>query len=195
MSVPAPSTQCTAFAGTDKIASGDARTVASVVKAAIDADPTASILVFDDTTAEPVEFDLRGTIEDVLSRLPERAAANEAAPEGPRPPGRPRLGVVAREVTLLPRHWDWLASQPGGASVTLRKLVERARRESGDDDRVRIARDATYRFMLVLAGNEPGFEDATRALWAGERGRFGELIAGWPADVREYATTLSAGCW
>ena len=109
-----------------------------------------------------------------------------------RGPGRPKLGVVAREVTLLPRHWDWLAAQPGGASVALRRLVEDARRVSASDDRRRAAQEAAYRFMQAMAGDQPGYEDATRALFAGDVARFEERTAAWPEDVREHASLLAA---
>jgi hypothetical protein len=105
--------------------------------------------------------------------------------------GRPKLGVVAREVTLLPRHWDWLNTQPGGASVALRKLVEEARRTSGDRDRTRAAQEAAYHFMSAIAGDLPGFEEATRALFAYDRRRFGDLVAQWPEDVRDHAIRLA----
>src|SRR5262245_3846770 len=108
-----------------------------------------------------------------------------------RRPGRPKLGVVAREVTLLPRHWEWLGAQPGGASVALRKLVEEARRANGDADRARAARDAAYRFMSVMAGNLAGFEEASRALFADDRRRFVGLVAGWPDDVRDHVVRLA----
>ncbi|MGB6081560.1 MAG: DUF2239 family protein, partial [Xanthobacteraceae bacterium] len=103
----------------------------------------------------------------------------------------PKLGVVAREVTLLPRHWDWLSMQPGGASVALRKLVEEARRRNGDHDRARMARDAAYHFMSTMAGNLPGFEEASRALFASDRHRFAELIASWPPDIRDHIVKLA----
>jgi hypothetical protein len=99
---------------------------------------------------------------------------------------------VAREVTLLPRHWDWLATQPGGASVALRKLVEEARRTNRGKDRVRLAKEAAYRFMSTLAGNEPGFEEAVRALFAGSEERFGSLVKNWPVDVANHAKKLAA---
>jgi hypothetical protein len=153
------------------------------------------VLVFDDTTSESIELDLRGTVEEVARRLAAQAPAArppEPAPEEARGPGRPKLGVVAREITLLPRHWEWLARQPGGASVTLRKLVEEARKAGAGKERVRQAQDAAYRFMSVMAGDRPGFEEATRALFAGKQGRFEELVEGWPADVREHARKLAA---
>jgi hypothetical protein len=105
--------------------------------------------------------------------------------------GRPKLGVVPREVTLLPRHWDWLNTQPGGASVALRKLVEEARRTSGSADRRRVAHESAYRFMSAVAGNLPGFEEATRSLFADDERRFAELVADWPSDVRDYAVMLA----
>ena len=135
-----------------------------------------AILVFDDVTGKPVDLDYW-----------------DAAPTAPAPSvGRPRLGVKAREVTLLPRHWDWLAAQPGGASVALRRLVEDARRVSASGDRRRAAQEAAYRFMQAMAGDQPGYEDATRALFAGDVARFEERTAAWPEDVREHASLLAA---
>ncbi|HTM70342.1 MAG TPA: DUF2239 family protein, partial [Luteimonas sp.] len=110
----------------------------------------------------------------------------------PRGRGRPKLGVVAREVTLLPRHWTWLNAQPGGASVALRKLVEAARRGNGDGDRRRAGQEAVYRFMHAIAGDQPGFEAAARALFAGDLGKLEDAIADWPHDIREHATMLAA---
>jgi uncharacterized protein len=178
---------CTAFSGKKRIASGGLREVAFQAKAALDADECAQVLIFDDVTSHLIELDFRGTAEDVLARIaPGIAPAEEEA----RRPGRPKLGVVAREVTLLPRHWEWLASQPGGASVALRKLVEHARLSNQGADRRRRAQEAAYRFMSAMAGNEPGFEEATRALFAGNRERFHEMVEGWPADIRDHAKKL-----
>jgi len=106
-------------------------------------------------------------------------------------PGRPKLGVVAREVTLLPRHWQWLSSQPEGASVVLRKLVEEARRANAGKDGVRRSQEAASRFMSVMAGDAPGFEEAARALFAGDAERFDQRVEGWPADLRDHAGTLA----
>lgn len=137
--------------------------------------------MFDDQTGQQLDVDSRA----VESRPPQ-----DAEPQF-RGRGRPRLGVVAREVTLLPSHWDWLNVQPGGASVALRKLVESARRTSGDRDRVRAAQESTYAFISAIAGNLPAFEEATRALFAYDRRRFSDLISGWPSDIRDYAIRLA----
>ena len=187
-----PSLRCTAFAGPSRIASGELRHVALKAKQAFDAGKP--VLVFEDASGRVVELPLELPAADLLKRLAEPAIAGPAAPGKPEPrgPGRAKLGVVAREVTLLPRHWDWLAAQPGGASVALRKLVEDARKVSADDDRRRAAQEAAYRFMQALAGNEAGYEDAARALFAGDIGKFEEHSATWPDDVREHAALLAA---
>ena len=182
-------THCTAFRGARCIAAGELADVALKAKAAVD--QGAQVMIFDDATSESIEVDFRGSAEDVLQRLAQ-PDGNQAVTEGRRGPGRPKLGVVAREITLLPRHWEWLSAQPGGASVALRKLVEEARRANGGKDRVRQSQEAAYRFMSVMAGNRPGFEEATRALFAGHRDRFDQLIAPWPKDVRHHASTLAA---
>ena len=178
---------CTAFAEDRMIASGAPSVVAAAVKAAHDAGE--AVLVFDDADARPVEFDLRGDLEAVLGRLA------PAEPVEKRGPGRPKLGVTAREVTLLPRHWDWLAAQPGGASVALRKLVENALREAEGPDRVRASREAAYRFMTAMAGDQPGYEEATRMLFAADWAAFDVAIEAWPSDVADYARRLAESGW
>jgi hypothetical protein len=185
---------CTAFLGTRRIASGDLAEVALKSKQATDRDKWAQVVIFDDVTSQVIEVDFRGTQKDVLRRIAEASPASvEAPPEATtRGPGRPKLGVVAREVTLLPRHWDWLASQPGGASVALRKLVEHALRANEGKDRRRRAQEAAYRFLSAMAGNEPGFEEAARALFAGKQARFDEIVEPWPIDVRDHARKLAA---
>ena len=189
MSAPAHPSQYVAFDGPTRVAAGDLAEVAAAVKARVDsADaPRSELLVFDAETSRLVELDLRGSLGDVLARL-----APPAEVAAPRAPGRPKLGVVAREVTLLPRHWEWLAAQPGGASVTLRKLVDQARRDGSGAERRRRAQEASYRFMVVVAGNEPGFEEALRALYAGDAGRFATLTDAWPIDVRAHARKLAS---
>ncbi|MGF6226632.1 hypothetical protein QFZ27_000587 [Inquilinus ginsengisoli] len=187
-----PVSTCTAFQGTRRIASGPLAEVALAVKRAADRGDT--VLVFDDATSRPVELDLRGSEAEVLARLPAPAVA-ETQSDAPRGPGRPKLGVVAREVTLLPRHWDWLAGQPGGASVTLRRLVEEARRAGEGRDRLRQAQEAAYRFMAAMAGDRPGFEEAARALFAPDRDRFAALTEDWPVDIRDHARRLAAAAF
>jgi uncharacterized protein len=188
-----PSTDYIAFEGERRIASGDLQAIARAAKQTLDQRKDASVLIFDGSTSEPVDLDFRGGLADVLARLPAPNGTAPAEPELPpnRGPGRPKLGVVAREVTLLPRHWEWLAQQAGGASVAIRKLVEEARRGGDDKDRIRRAQEAAYRFMSAMAGNKPHFEEATRALFAPDPVRFKALIAGWPVDVRDHAAKLA----
>jgi hypothetical protein len=194
--IQASSQQFTAFIGHQRLASGPLAEVTLAVLKVSRKAVTEPILVFDDANGRPIDLDLRGTERDIVARLPPPAANfetsdDEAVVSEPRGRGRPKLGVVARDVTLLPRHWEWLGTQPGGASVALRKLVEQARRAGGDRDRHRAARDAACHFMSAMAGDRPGFEEASRALFADDRRRFGELIAAWPADIRDHIVKLA----
>ena len=193
-----PSSLWVAFGGKRLVASGAPRQVAERLLEWSAARPDRQPQVFDACTSEVVELDLRGSRQSVLRRLPPapvaggQAPGDPAQPDAARGPGRPRLGVVAREVTLLPRHWEWLTAQPGGASVALRKLVEQAMRSSRESDRVRLATESAYRFMHALAGDEPGFEEAARALFARDTEACARHMAAWPKDVRAHATALVA---
>jgi hypothetical protein len=180
----------TAFEGQRRLASGPLPQIALAVKRA-EQGGSERIGIFSDATGRPIDLDLRGSEDEILARLPPGPAAPEVALSEPRGRGRPKLGVVAREVTLLPRHWEWLNAQPGGASVSLRKLVEAARRANGDEDRGRAARDAAYHFMSAAAGNLPHFEEASRALFADDRRRFASLIDTWPSDIRDHIARLA----
>jgi hypothetical protein len=201
MDNPKAKIRCIAFADAKRcIASGGLRQVALRVKEVLDADPAAQVLVFDEAAGRVIDLDLRGSAEDINKRLahtddmlPEEAESGEQAAVRGR--GRPKLGVVAREVTLLPRHWEWLNAQPGGASVALRKLVEDARRGNAGKEGIRQSQEASYRFMSAIAGDQPNFEEATRALFAGERERFAQLIAAWPHDVRDHLDKLADGAF
>lgn len=193
------SIQCTAFEGERKIASGEFEYVAMKTKEVADKSERERIYIFNDESGERIEVDLRGSAGELAARL--KAKSGTKAPAGEdaqsngsprRGRGRPKLGVVAREVTLLPRHWEWLNGQPGGASVALRKLVEEARRANRGRDRARRSREAAYRFMLIMAGNRPGFEEAARSLFAGDEARFGRYVESWPRDVRVHAKKLAA---
>lgn len=186
----------TAFMGHRLLAAGPLAEVALAVMNASRRPAAPPIIIFNDATGRPLDLDLRGTEREIVARLPQTAPDPEIAADGtaaaePRGRGRPKLGVVAREVTLLPRHWEWLGAQPGGASVALRKLVDEARRASGDLDRARAARDAAYHFMSVMAGNLAGFEEASRALFADDRRGFVGLVAGWPDDIRDHVVKLA----
>jgi hypothetical protein len=179
----------TAFEGLRRLAAGSLAEVALAIKN--NTRPLSGpIAIFSDATGCAIDLDLRGSNDEALARLP-RANSKEAAAAGPRGRGRPKLGVVAREVTLLPRHWEWLSGQPGGASVALRKLVEEARRNNSDRDRQRAARDAAYHFMSAMAGDLRNFEEASRALFADDRRKFMSQIASWPADIRDHVVRLA----
>lgn len=183
---------CTAFAGHSRIAGGSLADVALVAKAVVDRGELSPLLIFDDASSQQIEIDFRGTPDEVIARLSVRFPPS-APPTPLRRAGRPKLGVVGREVTLLPRHWDWLAQQPGGASIAIRRLIEAERKASGFKDLARRSEETTYRFMHAVAGDFPRFEDASRALFAGDREMFVALTEHWPADVRDHARWLMTG--
>ena len=176
-----------AFTGHDRIAKGEPTVVAAAVKQFADANDTANLLVFDMASSQPVELDLRGTLDEVTARVTETLAVQEPK----RRRGRPKLGVVSKEVTLLPRHWDWLQAQPGGASVTLRKLVETASKahDSGGNPQQQL--ESAYRFMTAIGGNLPGYEEGIRALFAKDGAKFKKALKKWPKDVRKHVRNLA----
>lgn len=183
----------TAFAGQRRVASGELRSLLATVKRHVDAAHPQDVLIFSDQTGAQVEFELQGSEAEVLARLDADPAFGPAA-ETPAPrsgPGRPRLGVTSREVSLLPRHWEWLERQPGGASGTLRRLVEAAKKGGLGAERARQAREAAGKFMWTMAGNLPGFEEASRALYAKRQEQLESLIEDWPADIRAHVQQLS----
>ncbi|WP_332879648.1 DUF2239 family protein [Massilia sp. S19_KUP03_FR1] len=190
----------TSFSGHNRIASGSLTVNALAVKHALASGVPSPLLTFCDQTGQVVEIDIRGSDAEMLARLPPEgcqlqgngSALIDSGESGePRGRGRPKLGVVAREVTLLPRHWDWLAAQPGGASVTLRKLVDEARRANADRDRQRRASECAYHFMSAMAGDVAGFEEASRALFANNAAKFRQQTEAWPTDVRDYVRYLA----
>jgi hypothetical protein len=201
--------QLVAFFGDRLIAAGEMAVVtAAIAKAGTVTDSSRPpILVFNARTGEQVDLDPRTTglptpeagtglaSDDVEWDGDAPAVSTDdgatLAGDVQRGRGRPRLGVVPREVTLLPRHWDWLAAQPGGASAALRRLVEQARLASAERDRRRLAQEGAYRFMSAMLGNQPDFEEVTRALFAGDRSRFRALSTPWPPDPRDVAWRLA----
>ena len=181
-----PSTY-TAFEGQSLLAAGTRDEVLAALKSRFDRDAGALILTFEDQTGKQVDFDLRGTLADVLARY--RPAPQRAGP------GRPKLGVVAREVSLLPRHWEWLEQQPNGASAAIRGLVDEARKRDPGEQQARAAVEAAGRFLSAMAGNLPGYEEATRALYARNTERLDDLIRLWPGDIRRQAQRLVRGAF
>lgn len=177
----------TAFHGTRRLHTAPLRDLLAHLKAReadLDLDPGAPLLIFDDQSGRPVDVDLRGSVDDVIARV-----LPDPKPVGR---GRPKLGVVAREVTLLPRHWEWLEAQPGGASAALRRLVDEARKRHPERELARAAQAAADRFLQVLAGDLPGYQEASRALYARDASAFDEHAAAWPPDVRDHARRLAA---
>jgi hypothetical protein len=186
---------CTAFEGNRLLLSGSLLEVALAVKSAIQTNPSSAVLVFDDATGRVIDLDLRGTKADIAERLSRARSRSVTAGGGSEPKGRgrPRLGVIAREVTLLPRQWEWLAAQPNGASAALRRLVDEARRNGAADQQRRAAREAAYRFMLGIGGDLPGYEEGTRALFADDPRKLRRSIAPWPKDIRAHVLRLALG--
>lgn len=181
-----PSSDFIVFEGSARLARGSLAEAAIAAWRAQQMGSQSPVLVFDGRTGEVVDLDLRGGEADVAAR---HAPTPGVAPSR----GRPRLGVTAREVTLLPRHWDWLAAQPGGASAALRRLVDAARRAEGEAGRERAAREAAYRFMAALGGNLPGFETAARSLFAGDLEALRTALADWPEDIRNETLRFAGG--
>lgn len=175
------------------LARGSLAEVVRAAKQALNAGASGPLLIFDDPGSRQLEIDFRGSVDDVPARLP---PPHKSEPQpAARGPGRPKLGVVPREVTLLPRHWDWLGQQPGGASAVLRQLVEQALRGSGATQRAREASESVERFMLAMTGDFIGHEEVSRAFYRGEQARFATLTENWPVDVRDHLRRLAALAW
>ena len=202
--------QYVAFAGDEIIARGEITEVVRRCKTRLDGGEESRIALYDDANGRAIDIDYSGGAAEVLARLGDHPILGESVrkpPAGPpdqttkmpRGRGRPKLGVVAREITLLPRHWEWLGGQSGSASAALRRLVETARKDGADREQVRKTVEAAHRFMWDIAGDQPGFEDASRALFAKDFKLFVERISRWPEGVRaqlkrftERARSLSA---
>jgi hypothetical protein len=180
----------TAFIGHKLLAHGDLAKVALKVKRKLKDDALANILIFSDLTGKQMDFDLRGTEKEVEARLQKFVAEEpDNANQGR---GRPRLGVVAREVSLLPRHWEWLSNQSGGASATIRRLIDDVRKKTSGRDAIKQSLERTHAFMTAIGGDLPGYEEALRGLYAKDRQKFHKYLEEWPAPVKEHAIKLSA---
>jgi hypothetical protein len=171
----------TAFAGNRRIAGGNRDSILAVLKQYTDSSDD-RVLIFEDMSGKQVDFDFSGSLDDVLERGRARAVRVR--------PGRPKLGVVGREVSLLPRHWDWLEDQPNGISAALRRLVDEARKREPGAQRAKRLRDGIARFMWAMGGDLPHFEEATRALYGESDARLEDLLASWPTDVRDHVARL-----
>jgi hypothetical protein len=180
MSLAFSPTRAAAFRAGEMLATGPLAAVAL----ALHGEGVTDAIVLDEATGRTLDLDLRGGREEVAARYapPPQDEAPAAEPERAGR-GRPKLGVVAREVTLLPRHWDWLTSQRGGASVTLRRLIDEARKAAPNAGRQAAAQEAAYRAMSTLAGNRPGFEEASRCLFAGDLAGLAGHAAPWPPAI------------
>lgn len=186
-----PPTSAIAFLGHRCVARGPIADVAATLRTIAPAPTDPPLLVFDAGTSAPIDLDLRGTEAEVRARVaPRPGPPTEAAP--PRRPGRPRLGVVSKEITLLPRHWTWLGRQRGGASATLRRLIDAERQRDEGPARRRRAREVAYGFMSHIAGDLPGFEDATRALFGDDPAAFHAQVDLWSPDIATHLRALAA---
>ena len=178
--------RCTAFLGHRRVAEGSYADVATAL-ASLDLS-AGGLLVFDDASGIQVDYPWPVGYAAVQ---PGGGPTGDVEPAAAPSVGRPRLGVVAREVTLLPRHWEWLGQQQGGASAALRRLVDEARNEHAERDVMRQAKESSYRFMSAIGGDLPGFEEASRALFAQDGADFSNKIAHWPVDVQTHLAWLS----
>jgi uncharacterized protein len=176
--------QFVGFVGTQLVGRGSLAEVALAAKRCLDRGATDRIAVFDDSSGRAIDVELTGSADQVAARVAQHPALVSER-NARRGPGRPRLGVVSREVSLLPRHWDWLAEQRGGASAALRRLVDAASKANASQDAVRLAIEAAHRFMWDMAGNLPGFEEASRALFAQDFDAFEQRSSSWPQGIRE----------
>lgn len=187
----------TAFHGHELLATGKMVDVALAAKAWQEKHPKARVMVFDDHNGHQIEFDFRGSEEKFLTRLKEMTgtdattSSTEIDPRVKTGPGRPKLGVVSREIGLLPRHWEWLGQQPEGASAALRKLVEEARKKYAARDEIRRVQDSVQRFMTAMAGDLPNYEEVLRAFYAKDRAKYSKLMAAWPKALRDHALKIA----
>ncbi len=171
-----------AFLEDELIAQGPRAVVTRRIEERYPASDFSRIRVFDDATGRVTDLDYWDASAD---------APAEAAPASPpRGRGRPKLGVVSREVTLLPRHWDWLAAQRGGASATIRRLIEDARKRRSETLTAAEAREGVHRFLTEMAGDREGYEEALRALYRSDIAGVRAIADAWPEDIRRYLNRL-----
>ncbi len=180
----------TAFESGKVISSGTLADVVINLKKKLGKSNHTSVLIFNDTTGRTMDFNFSGSEKEVLKRL-EIYTQTPDSKEQPIGPGRPKLGVFSREVSLLPRHWEWLASQSGGASAVLRRLVEEAKKTSSQTITTKHAQERTYHFMSVVAGDFKGYEEVLRSLYKKDKSNFFSEMSEWPKDIVSYIRKIS----
>lgn len=180
----------TAFDGTHRLVQGPLQEVVLKIKKRLGKTENSSILIFSDDTGKTMDFNFQGNEDDVLKRLEVYVSKEEPAEVSG--PGRPKLGVVSREVSLLPRHWEWLATQPGGASATIRNLIEEAKKKSSAHVSIKQVQERVYRFMSVMAGDLEGYEEALRALYKSDKKVFKLHVQDWPRDIKDHIFEMAA---
>jgi len=190
-----PEPQVVGFVGWELVARGTLDEVVAACRLASAQRPNQRTAFFDDVSGHAVEAPVAPTatrspsegVSPIVRSAPaaEREASDATGPQRKRGPGRPRLGVVSREVSLLPRHWEWLSAQRGGTSATLRRVIDAARKADGGTTERRRTIDAAHRFLWDIAGDLPCFEELTRALYAEQFQRVADLSCSWPTGVRQ----------
>ena len=179
-----------AYGPTSCIGQGELTDVALAAHRFLRTHPDQSALILQDSTCQIIDLDLSGDealLERKANHYPIRSQA--PVPDSKDP--------ITGEITLLPRHWQWLAEQGGNASATLRRLIDEARRDPKQkaDNECRRRQQLTYRFCQALCGDFQGYEDALRALYAADKDSFKTHISTWPADFALRAEALAEPIW
>lgn len=180
----------TAFDNTSIIAHGSLRDVILKTKKILGKSENSSFLIFSDSTGKTIDFNFQGTEKEILKRLEIFVSNSDEKIELARP-GRPKLGVISREISLLPRHWEWLATQSSGASSSIRNLIEDAIKKSTSKVSLKQQQEKVYRVMTTLAGDLDGYEEAIRSLYKRDRESFIKFTKGWSKDLRSYLEKLT----
>lgn len=137
-----------------------------------------NVLVFNDQTGQQIDLDLSGSEDDLKQRYTEVEYVKKV--------GRPKLGVISREITLQQKHWNWLDQQSSSASAVIRKLIDKELNDPSSESNIMLAKQAIDHFMLAMLGNMPNYEEATRALYQGNKSHFLALIHNYPKDLKVY---------
>jgi hypothetical protein len=182
----------TAFNNTDLFHQGDLSEVVLKIKDHIGKAENTTITVFSDATGKTIDFNFQGTKKDVQKRL-DVFVSESSLTNTITGPGRPKLGVISREISLLPTHWEWLSTQPGGASAILRRLVDEARKKSLNTPSIKSIQEKTHRFISAIAGDLEGYEEVLRAMYRKDEDQFLIHMSSWPNDLKTHALFLSKG--